>query len=55
MERPGIFRVEELTLLMSDMVDPGPTRTFVLSDMRDDSIDVGNFAPDKTGWQDAPG
>jgi prepilin-type N-terminal cleavage/methylation domain-containing protein len=41
-------------LKMTDMIDPGPTRTFVLLDMREDSIDVGNFAPDMTGWPDAP-
>ena len=41
-------------LKMSDMLDPGPTRTFVLLDMREDSIDVGNFAPDMRGWPDDP-
>ena len=41
-------------LKTSDMVDPGPARTFVFLDMREDSIDVGNFAPDMTGWPDAP-
>jgi hypothetical protein len=47
----GTWRVY---LKMADMVDPGPTKTFVLLDMREDSIDVGNFAPDMTGWPDAP-
>ena len=41
-------------LKMTDMQDPGPTKTFVFLDMREDSIDVGNFAPDMTGWPDAP-
>jgi prepilin-type N-terminal cleavage/methylation domain-containing protein len=41
-------------LKMADMVDPGPAKTFVLLDMREDSVDVGNFAPDMTGWADAP-
>ena len=41
-------------LKTSDMIDPGPARTFVFLDMREDSIDVGNFAPDMTGWPDAP-
>ena len=41
-------------LKMGDMQDPGPTKTFVFLDMREDSIDVGNFAPDMTGWSDAP-
>jgi hypothetical protein len=39
---------------MSDMVDPGPSRTFLFMDMREDSIDWGNFAPDMTGWPDQP-
>ena len=47
----GTFRVY---LKMSDMVDPGPSRTFVFLDMREDSIDVGNFATDMTGWPDQP-
>jgi prepilin-type N-terminal cleavage/methylation domain-containing protein len=41
-------------LKMSDMIDPGPSRTFLLLDMRQDSIDWGNFATDMTGWPDAP-
>jgi hypothetical protein len=41
-------------LKMGDMVDPGPSRTFLFLDMREDSIDVGNFAPDMTGWPDHP-
>ncbi|MCL4179016.1 MAG: type II secretion system GspH family protein [Verrucomicrobia bacterium] len=38
----------------SDMIDPGPARTFVFLDMREDSIDIGNFAPDMRGWPDQP-
>ncbi len=41
-------------LRMSDMVDPGPARTFVFLDMREDSIDIGNFAPNMNGWPDHP-
>jgi prepilin-type N-terminal cleavage/methylation domain-containing protein len=41
-------------LKAADLVDPGPARTFVFLDMREDSIDVGNFAPDMTGWPDEP-
>ncbi|MCW5555392.1 MAG: prepilin-type N-terminal cleavage/methylation domain-containing protein [Verrucomicrobiae bacterium] len=41
-------------LKSSDFVDPGPAKTFLLLDMREDSIDVGNFAPDMTGWPDNP-
>jgi prepilin-type N-terminal cleavage/methylation domain-containing protein len=42
-------------LKMSDMLNPGPARTFVFLDMREDSIDVGNFAPDMRGYPDDPG
>jgi prepilin-type N-terminal cleavage/methylation domain-containing protein len=41
-------------LKMGDFLDPGPSRTFLLLDMREDSIDWGNFAPDMTGWPDHP-
>jgi prepilin-type N-terminal cleavage/methylation domain-containing protein len=41
-------------LRQSDFVDPGPSRTFVFLDMREDSIDIGNFAPDMDGWPDHP-
>jgi prepilin-type N-terminal cleavage/methylation domain-containing protein/prepilin-type processing-associated H-X9-DG protein len=39
---------------MSDLLDPGPTRTWLLLDMREDSIDIGNFAPDMRGWPNDP-
>jgi prepilin-type N-terminal cleavage/methylation domain-containing protein len=38
----------------NEMIDPGPSRTFVLLDMREDSIDIGNFATDMRGWPDEP-
>jgi len=38
----------------SEMLDPGPAKTFVFLDMREDSIDIGNFAPDMRGWPDEP-
>ena len=47
----GLWRIY---LKMGDMIDPGVSRTFVFLDMREDSIDVGNFAPDMTGWPDQP-
>jgi len=40
---------------LSDLTDPGPARTWLFLDMREDSIDIGNFATDMTGWPDAPG
>jgi prepilin-type N-terminal cleavage/methylation domain-containing protein len=41
-------------LRMSEMNDPGPARTWLLMDMREDSIDWGNFATDMRGWPDEP-
>jgi prepilin-type N-terminal cleavage/methylation domain-containing protein len=41
-------------LRMGDFVDPGPSGTFLFLDMRQDSIDWGNFATDMTGWPDQP-
>jgi prepilin-type N-terminal cleavage/methylation domain-containing protein len=38
----------------SDLNDPGPTRLFVFLDMREDSIDIGNFATDMRGFPDQP-
>jgi hypothetical protein len=37
---------------MSDLIDPGPVKTWLLLDMREDSIDIGNFATDMRGWPD---
>ena len=44
----------KIYLKNTDMVDPGPSKTFVFLDMREDSVDVGNFAPDMTGWPNEP-
>ena len=44
----------KLYFKMSDLVDPGPARTWLLLDMREDSIDIGNFATDMTGWPSQP-
>jgi prepilin-type processing-associated H-X9-DG protein len=41
------FRYPELT-------DPGPAQTFVLIDMREDSIDMGNFGVNMAGYPDKP-
>jgi prepilin-type N-terminal cleavage/methylation domain-containing protein/prepilin-type processing-associated H-X9-DG protein len=46
--------VWKVFLRMSDMTDPGPAQTFVFLDMRQDSIDIGNFATDMAGWPDHP-
>jgi len=38
----------------SDLANPGPANLWLLMDMREDSIDWGNFATDMTGWPDHP-
>ena len=38
----------------SDLNNPGPTSLFVFLDMRQDSIDMGNFATDMDGWPGQP-
>jgi prepilin-type N-terminal cleavage/methylation domain-containing protein/prepilin-type processing-associated H-X9-DG protein len=39
---------------LSDMADPGPTRTWVLMDEREDRINYGNAFTDMIGYPDAP-
>jgi prepilin-type N-terminal cleavage/methylation domain-containing protein/prepilin-type processing-associated H-X9-DG protein len=38
----------------SDLFNPGPSHVFVFLDMRQDSIDMGNFAADMAGWFNQP-
>ena len=38
----------------SEFFNPGPSRVFVFLDMRQDSIDMGNFAIDMAGWPNQP-
>jgi prepilin-type N-terminal cleavage/methylation domain-containing protein len=44
----------KIYLKMSDFISPGPSGIFLLMDMREDSIDWGNFATDMRGWPDNP-
>ncbi len=39
---------------LSDLVDPGPTMTWLLLDEREDSINDGEFCVDMTGYPDRP-
>jgi prepilin-type N-terminal cleavage/methylation domain-containing protein/prepilin-type processing-associated H-X9-DG protein len=41
-------------LKASELADPGPANVWLLMDMREDSIDWGNFATDMRGWPDRP-
>jgi prepilin-type processing-associated H-X9-DG protein len=45
----------KIHLKMSDFTTPGPSGIFLFLDMREDSIDWGNFATDMRGWPDQPG
>ena len=38
----------------TDLIDPGPARTWLFLDMREDSIDIGNFATDMRGFPSQP-
>jgi hypothetical protein len=38
----------------AELSDPGPAKVFVFLDMREDSIDIGNFAARMSGWPDQP-
>jgi prepilin-type N-terminal cleavage/methylation domain-containing protein/prepilin-type processing-associated H-X9-DG protein len=40
---------------LTDMVDPGPAKTWVFVDEREDKINFGNFFTDMKGWPDSPG
>ena len=44
----------KIYLKMSQLHDPGPAKVFVFLDMREDSIDMGNFATRMAGWPDRP-
>jgi len=39
----------------TDLINPGPSTIFVFLDMRQDSIDMGNFAVNMAGWPNQPG
>ncbi|MDD5140797.1 MAG: prepilin-type N-terminal cleavage/methylation domain-containing protein [Verrucomicrobiales bacterium] len=41
-------------LKTGEFINPGPSEIFLLLDMREDSIDWGNFATDMRGWPDDP-
>jgi prepilin-type N-terminal cleavage/methylation domain-containing protein len=39
-------------LRYNELSDPGPAKVFVFNDMREDSIDMGNFGVNMAGWPD---
>jgi prepilin-type N-terminal cleavage/methylation domain-containing protein len=48
------FGAYHIYMKQTDLVDPGPTKVFVFLDMREDSIDMGNFGTRMAGWPDQP-
>jgi prepilin-type N-terminal cleavage/methylation domain-containing protein/prepilin-type processing-associated H-X9-DG protein len=40
---------------LTDILNPGPAKTWVLLDEREDKINYGNFFTDMTGWPDPAG
>ena len=44
----------KIYLKQSELLNPGPSKIFVFLDMREDSIDMGNFATSMAGWPDKP-
>lgn len=53
-ELPDGLAPARILLRWSDLTDPPPTRTWVFLDQREDSINLGNFAVDMTGYPDRP-
>lgn len=48
----GMYRIFRK---FNDLTDPGPSRTFVFLDMREDSVDMGNFLVKMQGFPNNPG
>jgi hypothetical protein len=50
----AIFSAYKIYLKQTELHNPGPANVFVFLDMREDSIDMGNFATRMAGWPDHP-
>jgi prepilin-type N-terminal cleavage/methylation domain-containing protein len=48
------FSDYKIYLKQTELLNPGPATIFVFLDMREDSIDMGNFATRMAGWPDQP-
>ena len=46
----NIFSDYKIYMKQTELSDPGPAKVFVFLDMREDSIDMGNFATRMAGW-----
>jgi prepilin-type N-terminal cleavage/methylation domain-containing protein len=49
-----VFSDYLIYLKQTELQVPGPARVFVFLDMREDSIDMGNFGTRMAGWPDRP-
>ena len=49
-----IFSDYKIYLKPSELHNPGPSKIFVFLDMREDSVDMGNFGTRMAGWPDRP-
>lgn len=50
----AVFSDYKIYKKQTELNDPGPSKMFVFLDMREDSIDMGNFATRMAGWPDKP-
>jgi prepilin-type N-terminal cleavage/methylation domain-containing protein len=48
------YTAYKIYMKQQELFDPGPSKVFVFLDMREDSIDMGNFATRMAGWPDDP-
>lgn len=48
------FGAYKIYMKQGELSDPGPSKVFVFLDMREDSIDMGNFGTRMAGWPDQP-
>jgi len=46
----SVFSDYKIYKTQPELADPGPSKVFVFLDMREDSIDMGNFATRMAGW-----
>ena len=53
MAQPGFYGYR-IYLKTGDFVDPGPANTWLFMDVREDSLDLGNFAVSMRGYPHAP-
>jgi prepilin-type N-terminal cleavage/methylation domain-containing protein len=49
-----VFGAYHIYLKQPELSDPGAAKVFVFLDMREDSIDMGNFGTRMAGWPDQP-